>query len=95
MTIFVLWFALSILVGVFAHVRRNRDGGGWFILALVISPLIAGILVAVLPEKAGRIALAPPVDDRELKPPSPVQRIMAMIAAAVIMVVVAKSTGVF
>lgn len=45
--IFVFWLVLAIVVGVIAG-SRNRNGFGWFILALVISPLIAGILVLAL-----------------------------------------------
>jgi YD repeat-containing protein len=47
MEIVILWIGLSILVGVFAVVRRNRSFG-WFFLSLIISPLFAGILVAIL-----------------------------------------------
>ena len=50
MTLFAIgfWIALSSVVGVAAS-SRGRDGGGWFVLALVISPLIAGLLVVALP----------------------------------------------
>jgi hypothetical protein len=41
--------AFSVLVGVFAHYRRNRNGIGWAALSFVISPLLTGILVAILP----------------------------------------------
>jgi hypothetical protein len=50
MELFLFWVAFSILVGVFASVRRKRSGFGWFLLALVISPLIAGVLCAILRE---------------------------------------------
>ena len=53
MTLFAigLWIALSSVVGLAAS-TRGRDGGGWFVLALVISPLIAGLLVLALPALA-------------------------------------------
>lgn len=41
------WLGFSAVVGV-AAVKRNRSGVGWFILALVISPLLAGLLVLAL-----------------------------------------------
>jgi hypothetical protein len=58
MEIFIVWFALSILVGVFAHVRRNREGVVWFFIAMIISPLIAGLLVAILHERPSRIYIS-------------------------------------
>jgi biotin transporter BioY len=43
-----VWLVCAILVGVFAHGRRNRNGMGWFLLAALISPLLAGLLVACM-----------------------------------------------
>jgi hypothetical protein len=51
--IFVFWAAFSVAVGVFASVRRNRNGFGWGLLAMVISPLLAGVFCAILREKVG------------------------------------------
>jgi hypothetical protein len=46
----LFWLAaFSTLVGVFAHYRRNRNPIGWAILSFVISPLLTGILLAILP----------------------------------------------
>ena len=42
------WFAFSLVVAVGAN-TRGRHGGGWFLLSLVISPLIAGLLLLALP----------------------------------------------
>lgn len=47
MDIFLLWLVCSIAVGVLANGMR-RSGYGWCLLALFISPLIAGILVFAL-----------------------------------------------
>jgi hypothetical protein len=47
----VLWIALSVATGMFAYFRRNRNGIGWLLLALVISPPLAFILCAVLDPK--------------------------------------------
>ena len=38
----------AVIVGIAAH-RKGRNGLGWFLLAVVISPLIAGVLVLALP----------------------------------------------
>jgi hypothetical protein len=47
---FVFWVAFSVIVGVFANQRRNRSGLGWFLLSILISPLLAGLLVAAMRE---------------------------------------------
>ena len=47
MEFFIGWIILSFAVGFFAAVRRNRNGLGWFVLALLISPPIAFIFVAI------------------------------------------------
>ena len=44
------WFAFAIVVGVAAK-ARGRDGVGWFVLALIISPLIGLLLVLVMRPK--------------------------------------------
>jgi hypothetical protein len=46
--LFVLWLGLSIGVGAFAS-SRGRNAAGWFLGGLLLSPLIAFIIVAVLP----------------------------------------------
>jgi len=45
-----LWLGLSIVVWVGAS-SKGRFGFGWFLLAIIISPLIAGLLVLVLPSR--------------------------------------------
>ena len=52
MLFFLTWTALSIAAGMFASIRRNRSGFGWFLFALVFSPPLAFILLAILREKA-------------------------------------------
>jgi hypothetical protein len=42
--------ALSIIVGVAAN-TRGRSGFGWFLLSLIISPILAGLLVLALPRR--------------------------------------------
>lgn len=53
------WVAFAILVGVFAVVRRNRGFFSWFVLALILSPLFAGILCAILKERPPLAPLTP------------------------------------
>jgi hypothetical protein len=50
MELFLFWFILSIVVGVFAG-SKNRSGFGWFVLSLFISPIITLILLAILPRR--------------------------------------------
>ena len=51
MELIVFGFAFAVIVGILAA-RRGRSGFGWFVLSLLITPLIAGLLVLVLPSKA-------------------------------------------
>jgi cbb3-type cytochrome oxidase subunit 3 len=44
LTILFLWLGLSVVVGIAAG-NRGRNGFGWFLLALIISPLLAGLAV--------------------------------------------------
>jgi hypothetical protein len=46
--IFLTWFAFAIIVGVAAN-TRGRNWAGWFVLAVLLSPLIAGLLLLALP----------------------------------------------
>jgi hypothetical protein len=48
MGLVLLWVGLAIVVGVAAN-TRGRSGFGWFLLAVLISPLISGLLVLALP----------------------------------------------
>lgn len=44
MELFLFWLALSVIVGVAAS-NRARSGFLWWLLALVISPILAGLLL--------------------------------------------------
>src|SRR5262245_31097616 len=46
MEIFIIWLALSILAGVIAS-QKGRSGMGFFLLSLVLSPLV-GIIAALV-----------------------------------------------
>ena len=52
----IFWLAFAIAVGMFASIRRQRSGLGWFLLALFISPLLAIIFVAILNERPAPLA---------------------------------------
>jgi len=51
MTWLLSWIVFSIIVGIGAS-SRGRFGIGWFLLALVITPLLAVILLLLLPSRA-------------------------------------------
>ena len=60
MEILVGWLIFSFIVAIAAG-SRGRSGIGWFILGIFISPILALILVLILPnrreeEKAKRLA---------------------------------------
>jgi ribosomal protein L40E len=48
MEILVLLLGLAIVVGIFAN-SRGRSGWGWFFLSCIITPIVTGLLVVVLP----------------------------------------------
>jgi len=49
MVLVTLWLLFAILIGVAAK-ARGRFGIGWFLLAILLSPLIAGVILALLPD---------------------------------------------
>ena len=55
---FVAWIFLSILVGIFAS-SKKRSGIGWFLLSLIISPLITFIIVLVAGPPASTLKKCP------------------------------------
>ena len=55
----VLWIVLCLIPARIAS-KKGRWAGGWFFLSLVISPLLAGIIVAVLePMEGGNLRKCP------------------------------------
>jgi len=48
--LFYLYFVLSVLVAIMAKIRGRR-AWRWFLIALVITPLAAGVLVVALPRQ--------------------------------------------
>lgn len=51
MEVVLLWFIFAIVVGIAAS-SRGRIGFGWFLLSLLLSPVIGLILVLVLPDRS-------------------------------------------
>ncbi len=49
--LFIFWIILSIIVGVNASRRYQRDGFGWFVFSIFLSPLIAFLLLKALGPK--------------------------------------------
>jgi hypothetical protein len=45
--VLVICLILDIAVGMFAHNYRGRSGFGWFLLAIILSPLLAFLLAVV------------------------------------------------
>jgi hypothetical protein len=56
MMLLLAWLILAALVGIVAG-ARGRSGGGWMMLGIIISPLLAGLIVAVLPDLRERALL--------------------------------------
>lgn len=70
LTVIVLWFALSVAAGVLAS-GKGRSGFGYFLLSVVLSPLIGLIFAAVVSNlKVKTAAPAGPNADTHVKCPS-------------------------
>ena len=46
--IILFWIGFAVVVGIAAN-NRGRNGAGWGLLSVVISPLLAGLLLLALP----------------------------------------------
>ena len=44
----LFWCFLAVCSGIFASQHRGRSGFGWFLVAVIFSPLVAFILLLVL-----------------------------------------------
>ncbi|WP_051623346.1 hypothetical protein [Bordetella hinzii] len=51
LAIIFFWLLFAVIVGMMAS-SRGRSGFGWFILACLISPLVAGVFVLLVTNKA-------------------------------------------
>ena len=52
MEIFLFWFIISIIVGVWAG-NQGRSGFGYFLLSIILSPIIAGLILLLSGSKDG------------------------------------------
>lgn len=58
MTVFIFWLLLSVAVGIYAN-NKGRNGFGWFLFALIASPLVAFVFALAVknlnehPDKSG------------------------------------------
>jgi hypothetical protein len=52
------WFLLAVVIGIGAS-GRGRSGFGWFLLSLLLSPLIGFVLLVLLPPLNGQQSTAP------------------------------------
>jgi hypothetical protein len=64
MDLITLWFVLAVVVGIVAA-ALGRSGPGWFLLAVIISPLLAGIVLLLV----GRAGVEPPSPSTHVKCP--------------------------
>lgn len=62
MMVYITWIILSILVGAYAS-AKGRSGIGYFFLALVISPIIGGLIALISDDHSERNK----IKDGELK----------------------------
>ena len=49
MEYFIGWIFFCVVAGMYAHFHRNRSGIGWFFVGFFFTPLVALILLLVLP----------------------------------------------
>jgi uncharacterized membrane-anchored protein len=47
MEVILIWLILSIVAGAYAQ-SKNRSGFGWFLLSILLSPIIILIILAIL-----------------------------------------------
>lgn len=59
LAVFLLWLAFCTAVGMFAS-SRGRDFASWLGIAVLISPLVAIVILAVIPEGPGQVHVAQP-----------------------------------
>jgi hypothetical protein len=46
--VYIIWIGLAVLIGYYASTRKNHNGIVWFLLALVFSPLLVGIIALLM-----------------------------------------------
>lgn len=50
MVIFIFWLSFSLLVSYFAKIK-NRGTGNWFLISMIVSPLLAAVILLFLENK--------------------------------------------
>ena len=68
MDFLLFYFGFSVLCAVLAS-SRQRSGFGYFILALLISPLLCGLLLLIIGKKSDPNAPTAPSPDTHIKCP--------------------------
>ena len=53
-----LWLPLSVIVGVLAN-KRGRFGYSWFLLSVVVTPVVTEPLLLMLPRQSGGVTFSP------------------------------------
>ena len=53
MTVLIAYLILAVVVGYFAN-QRGRNGGVWFIISILTTPLLGLLLVVVMPNLEAR-----------------------------------------
>jgi hypothetical protein len=86
----IFWIGLSIVVAVGAN-TRGRSPVAWFICAIVISPLLSGLLLA-LPNLANSSAAGPVYLEGELEERRQRRRAIVARIAAVVLIIAAALT---
>lgn len=61
----LLWLIFAVVVGIGAS-SRGRNGFGWFVLAVIISPLLAVILLVLMPSLKN-VEMAVATDQTDLR----------------------------
>lgn len=70
MGLFVMWVAFSIAAAIFAS-SRGRSGFAWFLVSMIISPLIAFVFIAVMKNEAmPPVTTKTPTSETHVKCPS-------------------------
>jgi hypothetical protein len=68
MELFLFWLFFSVICGIVAS-SRGRSGFGYSLLAIMISPLLCIILVALLPNLKNSLSSSQPTPETHVKCP--------------------------
>jgi hypothetical protein len=84
----ILYIGLSIVVAIAAN-TRGRSAGGWFLCAILFSPLLGGLVLLALPNLANSFAAGPVYLEGELEERRLRRRAIVARIGAVVLVIVA------